>query len=206
MKPLLDYWIPRVLLETLVIGVPLALILWWFFDLRRDIRPVGGRDLNEIREEERLRTTSLVKYSLTIAAILCVTFILGELRVLAGYKAAENARRIAIMPFDNRTGDSDLDGLGEAAAERVALRLRPLRELEVLPEKAASTAGILVAGSYYFHADSIRFGIHLMDAANGQLLRYFVPAAVPRKAAIYFMPKLSREVSDTIARHFQSPL
>lgn len=44
---------PRVLLETLVIGVPAALILWWFFDLRRDIRPVGGRDL-KIRDEERL--------------------------------------------------------------------------------------------------------------------------------------------------------
>lgn len=182
MKPLLDYWIPR------------------------DIRPVGGRDLNEIREEERLRTTSLVKYSLTIAAILCVTFILGEWRVLAGYKAAENARRIAVLPFDNRTGDSGLDGLGKAAADRVALRLRPVRELEVLPERAASSAGVVVAGSYYFHADSIRFGIHLRDVANGQLLRYFVPAAVPRRAAIYFMPRLGREVSDTIARHFQSPL
>lgn len=206
MKPLVDYWLPRVLLETLVIGVPVALILWWFFDLRRDIRPVGGRDLNEIREEERIRTTSLIKYSLTMAVILCITFILGELRVLAGYKTAENYRRIVIMPFDNRTGDSGLDELGEAAADRVALRLRPLPELEVLPARAATSAGVVVAGSYYNHADSIRFGIQLMDAANGQLLRYFVPAAVPRQDAIYFMGRLGKEVSDTIARHFQAPL
>lgn len=88
----------------------------------------------------------------------------------------------------------------------MALRLRALRELEVLPVEAKATAGIVVAGSYYFHADSIRFGIQLMDAGNGELLRYFVPAAVPRKAAIFSMPRLSREVSDTIAQHFQSPL
>ena len=59
-KPLLADSLLGLLVQTILIGIPVAGILAWFFDLRRDIRPVGGRDLNQIEEEERLRTTSLV--------------------------------------------------------------------------------------------------------------------------------------------------
>jgi hypothetical protein len=171
---------------------------------RRDIRPVGGRDLNEVEEEERARKTSLLKIGLLIAAVLSITFALRELRVLLSPEVPMQHRRVVIMPFDNRTRDPGLDGLGHAASDRVARWLRPLPELEILPERAAATAGVVVAGSYYVHADSIRFGIELTDAVTGELIKYFVPAAVPGEAPIHYMPRLSKEISDTIARYFQS--
>jgi hypothetical protein len=171
---------------------------------RRDVRPVGGRDLNEIEEEERARRTSLVKGALMVAAVVSLAFALRELRVLLSPEIPMAHRRVVITPFDNRTRDPGLDVLGPAAADRVARWLRPLPELEILSEKAAATAGVVVAGSYYVHADSVRFGIELTDAATGELIKYFVPAAVPRQAAVYYMPRLSKEVSDTIARYFQS--
>ena len=171
---------------------------------RRDVRPVGGRDLNEIEEEERARKASLIKFGLVIAAALSVTFALRELRVLLSPEVPMQHRRVVITAFDNRTRDPGLDGLGRAASDRVARWLRPLPELEILPERAAATAGVVVAGSYYVHADSIRFGVELTDAVTGELIKYFVPAAVPSEAAIHYMPRLSKEVSDTIARYFQS--
>ena len=171
---------------------------------RRDVRPVGGRDLNEVGEEERARKTSLIKMGLLVAAVLAFAFALRELGVLLSPDVPMAHQRVVITPFDNRTRDPGLDGLGRAASDRVARWLRPLPELEILSEKAAATAGVVVGGSYYFHADSIRFGIELTDAVTGELIKYFAPAAVPRQAAIYHMPRLSKEVSDTIARYFQS--
>ena len=171
---------------------------------RRDVRPVGGRDLNEIEEEERARKTSVLKTSLIVAAVVAVTIALGELRMLLSPEVPMQHRRVVITTCDNRTRDPALDILGRAASDRVARWLRPLPELEILTEKNAATAGVVVDGSYYFHADSIRFGIELTDAVTGELIKYFAPAAVPRKAAIYYMPRLSKEVSDTIARYFQS--
>jgi hypothetical protein len=171
---------------------------------RRDVRPVGGRDLNEIEEEERARKTSLIKIGLIITAVVAFSFAFRELRVLLSPEVPMQHRRVVITAFDNRTRDPGLDVLGRAASDRVARWLRPLPELEILPERAAATAGVVVSGSYYVHADSIRFGIELTDAVSGELIKYFVPAAVPRQAAVYYMPRLSKEVSDTIARYFQS--
>ena len=195
-------WLVRSIAQMLLVGLPAAIVLVWTFDLKREIRPVGGRDLNEIEDEERRRTTSLKKVTLILGAVLLFTFAVGQLRVISGLNAAEH-RRIVITAFDNRTGDAELNDLGAAAAFRVAQRLRPMRELEVVSERASATAGIVVGGSYYIHADSVRFGIELTDA-NGQLLRYFAPAAVPRETAVHFVPRLSKEVSDTIARIFQT--
>jgi hypothetical protein len=171
---------------------------------RRDIRPVGGRDLNEIAEAERERKTSLVKISLLVAAALAATFALGELRLRTSPEVAMQHRRMVITPFDNRTRDPALDELGREASARVARWLRPLPELEILPEEAAASAGVIVAGSYYLHADSIRFGIELTDAITGELIKYFAPTAVPSAAAIDYMPRLSKEVGDTIAQYIQS--
>jgi hypothetical protein len=171
---------------------------------RRDVRPVGGRDLNEIEEDERARKTSLIKIGLIIAAAIAVSLALGELRMLLSPEVPMQHRRVVVTPFDNRTRDPALNGLGRAASERVAQWLRPLPELEILSEKAVASGGVVVDGSYYFHADSIRFGIELTDVATGELIKYFAPAAVPRQGAIHYMPRLSREVSDTIARYFQT--
>jgi hypothetical protein len=176
--------------------------LWREFG--RDIRPVGGRDLNEIQEEERLRTSSLVRTAIVGVLAVAALALLGELR--ARSEAAYLQQRVVIAPFDNRTGDPSLDTLGSIASARVARRLRPLRTIEVLPERAIARAGLLVSGSYYIFGDSLRFGVQITDARSGELKQYFAPPALPLTAAAYYLPRLGDSVSVAIARYFETSL
>ena len=176
--------------------------LWREF--RRDIRPVGGRDLDEIQEEERLRTSSLVRTAGVLVLVTAAVALLGEMRSRSD--AAYMQQRIVITPFDNRTGDPSLDTLGSLASARVARRLRPLRTIEVLPQRSIASAGLLVSGAYYIYGDSLRFGVQITDARSGELKQYFAPPALPLTAAAYYMPRLGDSVSVAIARFFETSL
>lgn len=176
--------------------------LWREFG--RDIRPVGGRDLDEIQAEERVRASSLVRNA-GIGLLIVIAVVLFA-QVRARSEAAFVSRRVAIAPFDNRTGNPALDTLGPLASARVARRLLPLRAIEVVPARSITDAGLLVSGAYYIFGDSLRFGVQITDVRSGELRKYFAPPALPVTSALYYMPRLGDSVSVAIARYFEESL
>ena len=118
--------------------------------------------------------------------------------------------RIAVVPFENRTGDPSLDSLGAMAADRIGQGLAevtPVRaagmngEVSVVPDTvvqeilnggaettpraigAATGAGIVVTGSYYLDGDGLSFGITITDALSEEVIRAIEAVTAPRDAA-----------------------
>ena len=100
--------------------------------------------------------------------------------------------RIAVLPFENATGDSSLDFLGQLAAERISTRFQLEGVGEVVPYSSVTAvvaaedapepisrvagetgAGIVVTGSYSTQLDRLVFVIRIMNAASRSQAGHF---------------------------------
>jgi DNA-binding SARP family transcriptional activator/TolB-like protein len=115
-------------------------------------------------------------------------------------------RRVAVMPFDNRTGDPSLAPVSNMAADWIVQGLVGRGALEVVPITAAlhtlaglgvpvsetagvgpdpgpvareTGAGTAVTGSYYRQGDSIRFQARIVDVTSGRVIAGIGPLGSP---------------------------
>jgi tetratricopeptide (TPR) repeat protein len=116
-------------------------------------------------------------------------------------KTSDNARRVLIARFVNRTGDPTLAPLGDIATDYIARGLAATRLLdEVLDARTESMdtgaaagavtglrqmalsmgAGTVVWGSYYNITDSVHFEASILEAGSGKVLLALQPVAGPR--------------------------
>lgn len=196
-------WLDRLLTRTVIIGLPITIAAAWFVDLRRDIRPVGGRDLNEISEEERARATSLWKTTGVVLSILALTFFVGALHTTRDEEPQLAAARVVIMPFENRTGDSTLNSIGGVTADWITQRLMQTRGVEVVPYSSVIAyvtaaplapglpdngapelargvgAAYVVWGAYHVTGDSLTYSADMMDVRTGERVREIRFARTP---------------------------
>jgi tRNA A-37 threonylcarbamoyl transferase component Bud32/TolB-like protein len=95
-------------------------------------------------------------------------------------------QRVAVLPFENRTGDPAWDDLGELAAERVTTRLQREGVGEVVPPSAvtaaipssgdgntaqavaaATGAALVITGAYSIEGDSLAIAVRIVDGDRG---------------------------------------
>ena len=111
--------------------------------------------------------------------------------------------RVAVAPFENRTGDPSLDPVGRILADRVIgavsridQGLQSLPEITVMPADAAdleppesnhhSSQGVghlVVTGWYAPRESGLEIGAQIRDGATQEVLHSIAPAAVSRAAA-----------------------
>jgi hypothetical protein len=91
-------------------------------------------------------------------------------------------RQVAILDFENRTGDPELSAFGRMASEAIATELGA-RGLPVVSATAASAAdGITVAGFYTLTEGELRFEARLLSASRGTVVHHVEPISAPRGA------------------------
>ncbi len=91
-------------------------------------------------------------------------------------------RQVAILDFDNRTGDPELSAFGRLASEAIATALGA-QGLPVVSATAASAGdGITVAGFYTLTAGELRFQARLISASRGTVVHHVQPVSAPRAA------------------------
>jgi tRNA A-37 threonylcarbamoyl transferase component Bud32/TolB-like protein/tetratricopeptide (TPR) repeat protein len=109
---------------------------------------------------------------------------------------SEASRRVIVLPYDNQTGDPDLDPIGRMVAEEITEGLARTGEIQVVPslmvleslarirgggegegEEAAvrqlaqeTKAGIAVTGAYYRRGDEMEVHSEVVDLATGEPL------------------------------------
>jgi len=107
-------------------------------------------------------------------------------------------QRVAVLPFENRTGDPAWDDLGELAAERITARLQREQVGEVVPLSraagaartadagravasvaAATGAALVVTGAYSMADDSFALTVRIVDGERGTQKGSFDLAARP---------------------------
>jgi tetratricopeptide (TPR) repeat protein len=140
--------------------------------------------------------------------------------------------RVLVVPFENRTGNPELDALGAMAADWVTHGLVETGLVEVVTSNtmlaawgyvAVQTrrphganlyrslaeetgAGTLVSGNFYLHGDSIHYQSLVTDAANGRLLRTMEPAAGAADAPLDALVVLRTRVMGALATLFDPRL
>ena len=146
------------------------------------------------------------RLSVALAVILVVTFLVGWYFIRRRSSAASslsltlpnaaNKRPVAVMYFDNESGNSDLDWMRAGLADMIitdlsrsqTLSVLSRQQLQVLLDRIGhkesekihldealsvaqkSQARVVVLGTFAKLGDQIRIDVHLHDARDGQLL------------------------------------
>ena len=158
--------------------------------LEAALTPSGGMTPTATQPVPAGATRSRRGLVLIAGAALAVAAVAGWM-VLRRPSAAPRIERLAVIPFENRTGQPGHDELGAMVADWISRGLVDARLAEVVPTQVVAAAVALapelsgeavatrvaretgatkvVAGAYYTAGDSLRFQAELIDAAGSTL-------------------------------------
>src|SRR5438045_4972773 len=129
-------WAVRLVVLAIIIAFPIALVVAWAFELT----PEGIKRTESADEMPRTRQHAWI-YVVIVAATLSVAlFFLGRYTATNKEKetdAAASDKSIAVLPFENATGDANLDYLSDGVSESVIDRLSQLPQLKVIARSSS---------------------------------------------------------------------
>jgi TolB-like protein/Tfp pilus assembly protein PilF len=171
-------WIVRLVIVLVTIGFPIALVIAWAFELT----PQGIKrteDVDLARKHSRGGTWS---YVAIIGALFSIgLFFVGRYSVRRSAPASElPAKSIAVLPFENLSGDPDNAYFAEGVQEEILTRLAKVADLKVISRTStqrfksspndlreiAKQLGIahILEGSVQKSADQVRVNVQLINA------------------------------------------
>jgi tetratricopeptide (TPR) repeat protein/TolB-like protein len=222
----LPEWTSTLVLVLLLLGLPLALGLAWSFDITSE----GVRRTEAVESQSaeaagpgssghrRERTAQRVVV-VGAVAVLGLAGIAAFATWTTGPEVVAN--RVAVIPFENRTGDPSLDPLGVVAADWIGEGLSDVTELQVVPTTtvlevlamaapgadplpllAKSTgAGLAVTGSYNLVGDSVEVRAQLTRSRERSLIRAVQPARAHRSDPGPALSAIRQEVLANLLPH-----
>jgi hypothetical protein len=135
--------------------------------------------------------------------------------------AVPDPKGVVVAGFENRTGDSALDPVGDIAGDYIARGVAATGLLHDVYDSRAATleaggkprpgpgparelaqrvgAGLVLWGNYYLRRDSLHFEAQLVDAGSGRLLLPLAPVAGPRAAETQVVELLRQRVMAGLA-------
>lgn len=179
--PVFPAWTETAIAVLFVLGFPVTVFLSWMFDIRE-----GG-----VRRADPASGMGKGVIALSLAGLLALTAGLSYLiwpRVLAqqGIVAAGDLGTVAVLPFENLTGDPSLGYLGAGLAEDIRQRLQAQTDLKVIGRVSMAgfagggadlaslrnllDAGHVLEGNLQQVAGTMQVGVALLDTASGKQL------------------------------------
>jgi tRNA A-37 threonylcarbamoyl transferase component Bud32/tetratricopeptide (TPR) repeat protein len=143
-----------------------------------------------------------------------------------------DARRVLVIPLENRTGDAGLEPIGSMAADWLIQGLAQTGTVDVVPvttslaaarfvrqETAAADparalralaaetrAATVISGAYYHQGDSLYLGLAITDIATGRVLHALQPVATARNRPTDGIELLRQELMRSAAQHLNPRL
>jgi TolB-like protein/Flp pilus assembly protein TadD len=174
-------WAMQVVILILVIGFPIALVFSWAFE----ITPEGIKLESEIEADQSItHHTGRKIVALTIVLAVIATGLLifqfVRERSISPFGAAISNKSIAVLPFDNLSGDPQNAYFSEGVQDEILTRLAKIAELKVIsrtstqrfksaPEdlrQIAQQLGVanILEGSVQKANDQVRVNVQLINA------------------------------------------
>jgi len=211
-------WVIRLIVVLIIIGLPIALVLAWMFELTpQGIKRTEDVDLVAAAQQPKKRTWIFV---VIIGALVSIgLFFLG--RYSAGNKTASPAgisnKSIAVLPFDNLSRDPDNAFFAEGVQDEILTRLAKVADLKVIsrtstqhfkstPEnlpEIAKQLGVahILEGSVQKASDQVRVNVQLINALTDA---HLWADTYDRKLTDIFA--VESEIAKTIAETLQARL
>src|SRR5438874_2089786 len=174
-------WVIRLIVLLIVIGLPIALVLSWTFEITpQGIKRTEDVDLAASAQQSKKRTWIFV---VVIGAVLSIgLFLLG--RYSTGNKTGSPAgitnKSIAVLPFDNLSRDPDNAYFCEGVQDEILTRLAKVADLKVISRTStqhfksapdnlpqiAKQLGVahILEGSVQKANDQVRVNVQLINA------------------------------------------
>jgi TolB-like protein len=199
----LPEWIPTFVILLLVIGFPITIILSWIFD----ITPEGMKKTESIEEvpEQEPPPLPIKKGLKTSDAIIAVLFVavcillypkIFSQKDFSELRGEDGRISVAVMPFENLTGESSNDvwqnGISEylindlaSSAELSVVSTQVMQEIlgmtnqvstaSISPAHARETAGklnttVYVSGNFIGYLSNTSILLNLISTENGELV------------------------------------
>jgi TolB-like protein/Tfp pilus assembly protein PilF len=180
-------WVIRLIVVLIVVGLPIALILAWMFELTPEgIKRTKAADL----ANERSRGRTWI-YVVVIGVILSIgLFLLGRYSA-ATYDAASAraepaaipAKSIAVLPFENLSDDKNTAYFSDGITEEILNALAQIPNLKVAARRSAfqfkgndldlrkigQVLGVahILEGSLQKAGDQVRINVQLVNVQDG---------------------------------------
>src|SRR5213595_1115173 len=171
----LPNWTFRLVVVLLLIGFPIALILAWAFD----VTPEGIRATEKTAAETYLRRNMII-----LAAIGVIVSAGAGFFLLPRISARNIDKSIAVLPFENLSGDPDNTYFADGMQDDILTNLSKIGDLKVISRtsvmsyrgqarnvreigKALGVSNIL-EGSVRRSGNKVRVNVQLIDATNDQ--------------------------------------
>ena len=169
-------WIMQAIILVLIVGLPLALVLSWVFDLTPD-----GIQRTEDSEPDGDLSVS-ARWILAAAA---AAFVVGAFAVFLIWPAVSTGERsVAVLPLDDISPEADQAYLANGIADELRLELQRLEGLRVagrtssnaFAEEDSQTIGerlsvdAILEGSIRKDGDRVRIAVELINVADGFVL------------------------------------
>lgn len=203
-------WTVTLVVALAILGLPVTIALSWAFDVRPTDRTVESRtgrpptreaDPRSGEPEDspptRRRWTAARIGTVAAVAILALA---GAAMLLTGDGAVGVVEsRVAVLPFENGTGDPSLDDLGVVAADWITDGLTSVPPVQVIPTStvqqalssevgadpiqrvaAATGAGLVVTGSYVLAGDTLEVRAQLVGLPDLEVVGSVEPGRARR--------------------------
>jgi TolB-like protein/Tfp pilus assembly protein PilF len=212
-------WIIRSIVVLIIVGLPVALVLAWMFEITPEgIKRTGAADA--VGQHSRGHTWI---YIVVVAAAFSIgLFFLG--RYSAGNKESGRTsgpslpeKSIAVLPFDNLSRDPDNAYFCEGVQDEILTRLAKVADLKVIsrtstqhfksaPEnlpQIAKQLGVahILEGSVQKAGDQVRVNVQLVNALNDA---HLWAETYDRRLIDIF--SVESEIAKTIAESLQAKL
>src|SRR5437899_790106 len=206
-------WGVRLIVLFIVIGFPIALIIAWAFELT----PEGLKRTEFADELPKSARSHAWIYVVVIAGVISASlFFLG--RYTSSKQSAElPAKSIAVLPFENLSGNTENAYFTDGIQEEILMRLAKITDLKVVSRTStvryksspgnlreiATQLGVanVLEGSVQRTADRVHVNVQLIKAASDA---HLWAEAYDRKLTDIFA--VESEIAKTIAETLQTKL
>src|SRR5438874_4115683 len=129
-------WAMQIVILILVVGFPIALVFTWAFE----ITPEGIKLESEIEADESITHHTgrkIVALTIVLAVVATGLFVFQLIRARSTSSLSTNAssitkKSIAVLPFDNLSGDPQNAYFSEGVQDEILTRLAKIAELKVI--------------------------------------------------------------------------
>ena len=188
---------------------------------RQEEEATPDRRLADVQPRRRLRIAALLSAA-TLVGVLAALGLSRErttdrVQVQAPAPAeASELPRVAVVVFENGSGDPSLDYLSRLAADRIVGVLARIDRVEVVsqtverasrlegvaPVMARSGLSLVVTGAYYARGDGLEFHARIHEGPRGRLLHATEPVSGHRLAVGEALNDLEQRVAGAVSFHF----